>query len=314
MLHVTNGDVAADALRSSFQAAQREGAEAVLPWRDVLHDGPVPEDLAPEALRSVRAAFLASQGWTSFAAALGDLRRRDAALAQATDGGVLWFEDDLYDQLQLLQAVDALARAGRTGGFRLVQAVGPLGHWTPEELAAAEGGAVPLTEGQVALARRAWAAFRAPTPEPLAALLGEDTTALPFLGPSLLRWFEELPAAQDGLARSERQLLSVLAERGPCRFPALFEAWVRHEQPTWMGDSSLRARLEALAQPPALLVARFGEVWALTPQGQDVLEGREDRVALGGLRRWWGGTQLDSDGEAGVWRWDAEAGELLGPG
>ena len=51
-LHVTNGD--------STAAGLREGGVTgdVLPWRDVLHEGPVPP-LAPAALARVRARFLA---------------------------------------------------------------------------------------------------------------------------------------------------------------------------------------------------------------------------------------------------------------
>ena len=52
-LHVTNGDVVGGTL------IQAGFGDAVLPWRDVLHDGPVPGGLDAEALRNVRAQFLA---------------------------------------------------------------------------------------------------------------------------------------------------------------------------------------------------------------------------------------------------------------
>jgi hypothetical protein len=38
----------------------------VLSWIDVLHEGPVPPELGLDELRSVRAQFIASCGWTSF--------------------------------------------------------------------------------------------------------------------------------------------------------------------------------------------------------------------------------------------------------
>ena len=56
MLHVTNGD--------SVLKGFREGGipGTYLAWRDVLHDGPVPETASLEALSDVRARFLSEFG------------------------------------------------------------------------------------------------------------------------------------------------------------------------------------------------------------------------------------------------------------
>src|SRR4051812_16357174 len=101
VLHVTNGTVAAADLR---------GLGEVLSWDDVLDEGPVPA-LAPDALREVRALFLARAGLTDATTARARLAARDARL-DAVDFStrlVLWFEDDLHDQLQLIQILDRLA-------------------------------------------------------------------------------------------------------------------------------------------------------------------------------------------------------------
>jgi hypothetical protein len=59
-------------------------------------------------MRTVRAQFSASCGWTSFEEAVGLFSRRDQVLADSLgqDEVVLWFEHDLYDQLQLIQILD----------------------------------------------------------------------------------------------------------------------------------------------------------------------------------------------------------------
>ena len=104
VLHVTNGDSAAERIRAAGEAGE------ILSWRDVLHEGPVPAGLDASALREVRARFLADSEWASFDAVLADLEARDATLASANEREiVLWFEHDLYDQLQLLQVLDTLA-------------------------------------------------------------------------------------------------------------------------------------------------------------------------------------------------------------
>jgi hypothetical protein len=77
MLHVTNGDCAADAIREAGLPGE------VLPWRDVLHEGPVPAGLAPAELNRERARFLAERARAEPDDVLRDLDARDRALAGA---------------------------------------------------------------------------------------------------------------------------------------------------------------------------------------------------------------------------------------
>lgn len=72
MLFVTNGDSAAGRI---LQAGL---SEEVLPWRDVLHEGPVPSGLSPEGLREVRARFIAERGWAGFAPSFATVARSPA--------------------------------------------------------------------------------------------------------------------------------------------------------------------------------------------------------------------------------------------
>src|SRR5687768_11047360 len=102
MLHITNGDCAVEGI-------QRSGVPGdVLPWRDVLHEGPVPGGLELSELSALRAGYLAGGGYAGENELLEDFRVRDRALAGAgaADEVVLWFEHDLYDQLQLIQLLD----------------------------------------------------------------------------------------------------------------------------------------------------------------------------------------------------------------
>ena len=105
LLHVTNGESAGNTLRQTALGG------AVLSWQDSLHEGPVPALPRKELLR-IRADFLARCGWGRRQSVLSALERRDRQLLEALRDGVqvvLWFEHDLYDQLQLLDVL-ALAR------------------------------------------------------------------------------------------------------------------------------------------------------------------------------------------------------------
>ena len=82
-------------------------AGTVVPWRDALHEGPVP-DVPDAELRRIRARFLAGEQAADVDTA-AELERRDRTLAAHRDGAyVLWFEADLYDQLQLIQILAML--------------------------------------------------------------------------------------------------------------------------------------------------------------------------------------------------------------
>jgi len=304
VLHVTNGDLAAAQITGGVPTGD------VLPWRDVLHEGPVPAGLGDAELRQTRAEFLAAPGWSETAEVLRSLEERDARLdaAAGNEEIVLWFEPDLYDQLQLIQVLDRLARRD-TGHARLsavesVEAIGDLEQARVRELFASRA---PLAGGALELARDAWERFRDPDPTRLEVRTG-STSALPFLPTAILRHLEELPWSRDGLSRSERQALEVL-RAGPRAARDLFLA-AHHDREPWvfLGDSVFYSYLDRLASGSRPLVelsassARGDAVAHLTADGEAVLAGAADWIDLGGSDRWLGGVHC-APGED-RWRWD----------
>jgi hypothetical protein len=99
ILNITNGDCTV----KRMAAAGIPGV--ILPWRDVLHDGPVPAGLSLEQLSAVRAQFISERGWGEPAAIINSFAERDQQLHAYRNYAktILWFEHDLYDQLQILQ-------------------------------------------------------------------------------------------------------------------------------------------------------------------------------------------------------------------
>jgi len=165
-LHVTNGDSAAGILRQTGLAGR------ILPWRDVLHDGPVPA-VGDRELRRVRADFLAGEDPADRDELLRWLEQRDRTLAEGRDGEyVLWFEADLYDQLQLAQILATLGELAVppsrvtlvcVGEYPGVAHFGGLGELDPEQLRGLlTTAATPLGQAAAELAARAWAALGVP--------------------------------------------------------------------------------------------------------------------------------------------------------
>src|SRR5215210_5792326 len=144
----------------------------IVAWRDVLHEGPVPP-LPPDRLRRARAEHLATLGPTSPDEVEDELRARDERLAATLEAGepvVLWFEHDLYDQLQLVQVLAGLPDAPSCveliciGTFPGRPGFAGLGELQPAELASLWPQRVPVTAAHVGAARAAWDRFRGADP------------------------------------------------------------------------------------------------------------------------------------------------------
>ncbi|HEX9945093.1 MAG TPA: DUF1835 domain-containing protein [Thermoanaerobaculia bacterium] len=321
VLHVTNGDIAAELIRRSGVLGE------VAVTADVLHEGPAPAGLPPERWRKVRARYLAESGYDDYDSCVADLTARDRALEdyRSYDEVVLWFEHDLFDQLLLIRVLDGFAgrNLGGTelsliciGEFPGVVPFHGLGDLSPRQMASLLDRRQRVNEGQKLLARDAWRAFCAPDPTGLEALLRGDTSPLPFLAGALRRHLEEFPAVLNGLSRSGQQALWGLAE-GASTFAELFRATQRMEERVYMGDWSFSRILNELAAPPRPLLclepapngALRGQRVSLTATGREVLEGRDDWVRIRGIDRWLGGVHLR--GPEAAWRWDAGAGRLV---
>ncbi len=215
-------------------------AHAVLPWRDVLHDGPLLPSL--EELSPRRAAFLAGLGWATPEALLEEFQQRDAMLARygEFEETVLWFEHDLYDQLQLVQLLHWFAE--RPARLSLVQAETYLGPLQQEELATFFAQRQAVSAAQLELGSRAWLALCSADPRALEPFL-EPRTELPFLPAALRRYCEDYPWLDDGLTRTERTIAALRA-RGLSDRGELFRAFSKQEDPLWMGDETFYLHLE----------------------------------------------------------------------
>lgn len=322
-LLITNGDAAGTMLRKAFQGTE------VLPWRDVLHDGPVPMTGSFSELSGVRTQFLASQGWGEEENLRAMFEARDRGLAHQGEFSrvTLWFEHDLYDQLQLLQLLDWFADQRIDNGLSLVQAGDFLGRRSLEELVDLQTLEAPVTREQRALAKQAWAAFRAPNPEAWAGLLKSDLDALPYLAAAIRRSLEELPQPGSGLSRTDEAILRAI-EQGVNKPVDLFKAVQEGEEAAFMGDWSFWDRLDGLASAETPLIegltgspfrpdwndeeraAYFQSEVRLSDFGTEALAGNQDHAERNRIDRWLGGTHLTPET---LWRWDRDKERLIAP-
>jgi hypothetical protein len=315
-LHVANGSSVTD----TIEAASIPGLRSI--WADPLHDGPVPAGLSDEELLEVRVRHHAGPTDGSYVSGVNDLRswRRIIERHEGYDELVLWFEHDLFDQLNLIQVLTWIRRHLTASKVVSLVCVGSfpgyprfkgLGELTPGDLASLLDTRQRVGEGHYSLAERAWQAFCEPTPEALDDVRRTDTSVLPYLATALVRFLQEYPWTTDGLSRTERRLLQ-LAASGPIALATAFPRMHDDEDAYYVTDTSLDDLAEGLSHTSPPLLA-----WEVEPSpdhrllagsvttteaGQAVLGGRQDRVALCGIDRWFGGVHLQ--GDASLWRWD----------
>jgi hypothetical protein len=244
VLHVTNGDCAIAVLR----AAGMHGD--LLPWRDVLHEGPVDPRLPLADLSAVRARFIADSGWASLEEAGRQFRERDERLQRcaADEEVVLWFEHDLYDQLQLVQLL-AWFRAHPHPRLTLVCEAEYLGEMAPSRAAALFASRRAVAPEQLQLGWEAWNAF----PGGIESFLMKDLSRLPFLEAALKRYLEEP-------RRTEALIAGALAG-GPLEFGELFRRTQEKDEPRFLGDTVFLQRVERMERLGRL--RKEGSRWRL---------------------------------------------------
>jgi len=194
--------------------------DRVMTFTRRLAEGPIPASGPPERFFSDRRALYEAEGlpfedWWFDVEPKGVARREIQVwsglpdLARQFDHVTFWVDPDPNAQLVLLQLLDWIGNMPDIAPkLRLKQSEERLGARNPGNWFLPP---VAIEAQTVALASRAWAAFRASTPQAWAALLREDLGQFPGLRNAVLGMLDELPDAS-GLGAGARRVLR-LTER-----------------------------------------------------------------------------------------------------
>lgn len=319
ILHIHNGD------SSAGTAGKANIPGNHLAWREALVCGPAPGWMSDQEFQETRARHLAQAYGIELEKAQSELSEQHVALSRSADHEevVLWFEHDLFCQVQLIYLLDWFAKhePGKTRlslisidrfpGIEDFRGLGQLDETQLESLFPARH---EITSEQLTLGSKAWRAYSSSNPTEIEALLQSDTSALPFLASALLKHLERFPSTRNGLGRIANTALELI-EAGRGEFRILFPEFGRREPIYGFGDAQLYLETRRVAEAAyPLLVFENGDKpgamngsellktsFKLTDAGQAVLRGDEDFVRLNGIDLWLGGVHLD--GEEAAWRW-----------
>jgi hypothetical protein len=328
MLHIHNGDAAAGVAKQSSIPGEH------FAWREALIEGPTPADVSPAEWRKLRAAHLSDSYEIDPIETENGLETQEQKLASYLDHDevVLWFEHDLFCQINLLYLLDWFAQRelGTTrlslifvGEYPGLPNFRGLGELNPDQMESLFPGRREVSSAEFNLAKAAWAAYRSPDPNAIEVVLETDTSAMPFLKQALRLHLQRFPFVRNGLSRIQNRGLEFIQD-GSHKFVELFPRFGNAEPRYGLGDAQFWMALRKISEvrQPLLKVSnsdafngtlspeRMHEAtFEMTETGAAVLAGQADFVEINGLDSWLGGVHLS--GTTNLWRWDDQRQKLM---
>lgn len=319
-LHIHNGDATADIAKKSTIPGEH------FAWREALIEGPAPANVNGAEWRRSRAEHLVEAYKVERDQCEQELLQQEEKLASFAeyDEVVLWFEHDLFCQVNLIYLLNWFARQkpGKTKLSLVCIDLFPgkenfrdLGELNAEELSSLFPAREEVTGTQLELATRAWNAYCSRDPRDIQTLTGVRTSALPFLSAALKAHLRRFPSTSNGLGLIENRGLEFI-DSGAVKFIDLFARFCNAEPIYGLGDSQFWLSLKRLtdASQPLLTLngGQHGDediardaTFVITDLGKAILKGEGDFVSLNGIDRWLGGVYLSD--ERNLWRWDEQS-------
>jgi hypothetical protein len=330
LFHIHNGESTAGTLREFGFPGEH------FAFQEVLMAGPTPSGMSPDEWLATRARYLSDAYDLNLEDCRDNLLKQEAALQRFSehDEAILWFEHDLFCQINLIYLLDWFAKQslGKTklsliciGEFPGVEDFRGLGQLSGEQLTSLFDGRHRVTEQDFGLATQAWAAYCSADPRVILQLLEGDTSAMPLLRNALLLHLARFPSVVNGLGRVENKALELIST-GAIEFKSLFPRFAREEPVYGLGDSQFWNELKRLANAreptveirglrdagSVLKSSNYHEAsFELTDIGRSVLSGEINFIETNGIDLWLGGVHLLDSGV--VWRWDDHNKQLTRP-
>lgn len=322
MLHIMNGDHAADRLRQSGIKGE------ILVWRELYTFGPLTREMGNETARSERAQCLEQHlgiPQTEYLK-IKELEQTLQSFHQYKEI-VLWFEYDLYDQAMLSYLLhyfkekdlrDTKLNLLCIDAYPDIEHFRGLGQLTPSQIGRLSGTWHVMGAEEIQAGSEFWTAYASSDIQDHKDYLLKNTSVLPFAHAAFKAHLSRLPSVSNGLGTIEQSTLEAVREGVNSPYP-LFKHVGDQLHILGMGDLEYWAHLKKMTEEPHALLQLSGvqafpdfqqqhddfrhSVLSLTDLGVQVLNGEVDWTLLRNDKSWIGGLQI-GEGNDTPWRWD----------
>jgi hypothetical protein len=281
-LHITSGDCAGDRLAKSGIPGE------VFVWHDILYEGPRIPGWPDDETLEARARFLEQTtcGGLGREFVLSTLKNQYRKLEAATDYEriVLWFDACLFDQSMLAHILACMLHQGIgkaellcVNAFPGIVPFNGLGQLEPSQLASLYDRRRPVSDAQFRFARVVDEAFATQDEDLFAELSHRADAPLPWIQAAVTRWLQERPDPATGMGRLESLALKAIRDGNETPAKIFSAAATADTPPQFWGDTTLWAKINALADRKPPFVRIDGPMPRL-PQWEGIADLKQFRI------------------------------------
>ncbi len=275
LLHITNGD----SFTSKLQSLQLQGD--IITWREMLCEGKTLCTVGSESFWKTRFEFLNKNYKISKSWFVEKTLKEYRSLCnhKQQDHIVLWFEYDLFCQINMLAVLSWLKTHRRHAEISLVcsgkeddsDRYYGLSELSDEKLMELYENRTMLTQDDIEYADYVWQLYCSDNPIRLENLINNDDFQFEYLSDALKTHLKRFPTIKNGLNELENHILDVVITQKPKSKKELMGNLLTNQGFYGFGDSQYERIITSLKP----LFSSFNPV-KLTKKGMEVLENRNN--------------------------------------
>ncbi|MEG3658850.1 DUF1835 domain-containing protein [Arenibacter palladensis] len=272
-LHITNGDV----LTNKLSTLKLEGD--IITWREMLCEGKTETNVGSESFWKTRFEFLNKNYKISKSWFIDKTLKEYRTLCnhKQEDRIVLWFDFDLFDQINMLAVISWLKTHRPYAEISLVSSEGDedsldilgLGELTDEQLRKLYTNRTLLTQDDIEYADYVWQLYCSDNPIRLENLKDFDSFQFSHLSGAIEAHLMRFPTIRNGLNEVENNILRLARSAKPKTKLELLNTVLRNQGRYGFGDTQYERVITKLKP----LFTNFNPV-KLSKKGMEILEGK----------------------------------------
>lgn len=279
VLHITNGD----SFTQKLKELNFEGD--IITWREMLCEGKTLSTVGSESFWKTRFEFLNKNYKVSKSWFVEKTLKEYRSLCnhKQQDQIILWFEYDLFCQINMLAVISWLKTHRRHAEISLVcsgkmegkEGLFGLCELTDDQLQEAYKNRVQLSQDDIEYADYVWQLYCSDNPMRLENLGDYGNYQFDYLEDAVQAHLQRFPSMRNGLNSIENRILEVAREKEIAGKKEFIGTMLKEDNPYGFGDTQITRMLGQLRP----LFTSFNPV-KLNKKGQEVLEGQTNYYAF----------------------------------